>query len=138
MQVGAHGPRLCAFMRVQRYLIATKPNTNVDTLPEEALQRVCALMGEKGISRSKMATMRGYVNVNLDHAPSRTLISKYAEILNDEPLRQACESDVFWDRVVSIEAAGEEDVFDLTVPGPANWLAESRAGRRHDPAHLSR
>jgi replicative DNA helicase len=28
-----------------------------------------------------------------------------------------------WDRVVSIEPAGFEEVFDLTVPGPASWIA---------------
>src|SRR5690606_16486919 len=27
-------------------------------------------------------------------------------------------------RVVAITPEGEEDVFDLTVPGPANWLAD--------------
>lgn len=32
--------------------------------------------------------------------------------------------DLFWDRVVAIEPAGEEDVYDLTVPGPACWLAD--------------
>jgi replicative DNA helicase len=31
---------------------------------------------------------------------------------------------VSWDRVMSVEPAGEEEVFDLTVPGPASWLAE--------------
>jgi replicative DNA helicase len=34
------------------------------------------------------------------------------------------ENDVSWDRIVSIEPAGQEDVFDLTVPGPASWLAD--------------
>jgi len=33
-------------------------------------------------------------------------------------------SDLYWDRVVSVEADGEEEVFDLTVPGPACWLAD--------------
>src|SRR5437660_5401918 len=33
-------------------------------------------------------------------------------------------TDVFWDRIVAIEPAGEADVFDLTVPGPASWLAD--------------
>jgi replicative DNA helicase len=28
-----------------------------------------------------------------------------------------------WDHVESIEAAGEEEVFDLTVPGPHNFIA---------------
>ena len=31
--------------------------------------------------------------------------------------------DLFWDRIVSIEPAGDEDVYDLTVPGPASWIA---------------
>jgi replicative DNA helicase len=124
MTVGGHGPRLDAMMRVKRYLMETNENTNVDTLPVEALQRVCVLMGAQGISRGRMAAMRGYININLDHAPSRTLISKYAEILKDDQVRDASVSDLFWDRVVSIEPDGEEDVFDLTVPGPANWLAD--------------
>jgi replicative DNA helicase len=34
-------------------------------------------------------------------------------------------TDVRWDEIVSIEPAGPEDVYDLTVPGPACWLADS-------------
>ena len=30
----------------------------------------------------------------------------------------------FWDRVVAVAPDGEEEVFDLTVPGPASWLAD--------------
>jgi replicative DNA helicase len=33
-------------------------------------------------------------------------------------------SDLFWDKVVAVEPAGEEDVYDLTVPGPSCWLAD--------------
>ena len=33
-------------------------------------------------------------------------------------------SDISWDRIVSIEPDGEEEVFDLTVPGPSSWLAD--------------
>jgi replicative DNA helicase len=33
-------------------------------------------------------------------------------------------STIGWDRVVAIEPAGEEDVYDLTVPGPSCWLAD--------------
>jgi replicative DNA helicase len=32
--------------------------------------------------------------------------------------------DVVWDRVVAVEDDGEEMVYDLTVPGPACWLAD--------------
>jgi replicative DNA helicase len=43
--------------------------------------------------------------------------------LISEPL----DLDVFelvWDRIVEITPDGEEEVFDLTVPGPASWLAD--------------
>ena len=33
-------------------------------------------------------------------------------------------SDVYWDEIRSITADGVEQVYDLTVPGPANWLAD--------------
>ncbi len=38
--------------------------------------------------------------------------------------REWSEPDLLWDRVVAVEADGEEEVFDLTVPGPASWLAD--------------
>jgi len=58
-------------------------------------------------------------------APSRAVLGEYATILQDPVLQTQVESDLFWDRVVSIEPAGETEVFDLTVPGPSSWLADS-------------
>jgi replicative DNA helicase len=43
---------------------------------------------------------------------------------DDDILRDYASSDLFWDRVVAIDDGGEEEVFDLTVPGPASWLAD--------------
>ena len=57
-------------------------------------------------------------------ARSRATVASYARPLASPALTLAAESDVFWDRVVAIEDAGEEQVFDLTVPGPASWLAD--------------
>jgi len=42
----------------------------------------------------------------------------------DEPLKDAARSDLFWDRVLDIVPAGEEEVYDLTVPQTASWLAD--------------
>jgi replicative DNA helicase len=52
------------------------------------------------------------------------MIEDYADKLGDESLRKWSRSDLFWDRVMAIEPDGEEEVFDLTVPGPASWLAD--------------
>jgi replicative DNA helicase len=31
---------------------------------------------------------------------------------------------IVWDTIVAIEPDGNEEAFDLTVPGPASWLAD--------------
>jgi replicative DNA helicase len=51
-------------------------------------------------------------------------MATYADILSDPTLQRYVDSDLFWDRVVSVEPAGTEMVYDLTVPGPACWLAD--------------
>ena len=57
-------------------------------------------------------------------APSRRVLHSYARLLNDDELARWAQSDLYWDRLVKIESAGDEEVFDLTVPGPACWLAD--------------
>jgi replicative DNA helicase len=123
-KIGAFGPRQKRAEALAAAFVRVTANPNVDTLPEEVLQRVQALMQQQGISRGQMAARRGYLNVNLDHASTRTLIAKYADILKDAQLRETCESDLFWDRIVAIEPAGEDDVYDLTVPATSCWMAD--------------
>ena len=57
-------------------------------------------------------------------APSRTMLAEYATLLNSETLSTLATSDLFWDRVIAIEPAGEDDVYDLTVPATSSWLAD--------------
>jgi replicative DNA helicase len=129
MNVGCYGPRLDAIQELKHYLVATSPNTNVDTLPVEALETVRATMKARGVTYRRLADMRGrsFAISSARHAPSRELIREYAELLDDAPLKLASETDVFWDRVIAVLPEGEEDVFDLTVPGNANWFADGVA-----------
>jgi replicative DNA helicase len=125
--VGAFGPKKLGAERLSELLNGVNPNTNVDTLPREVFDRVKVLMQEQRITHREMARIRGSTYGGSSHfafAPSRRLVSDYAEILGDSELRAAAMSDLFWDRVVSVEPDGEEEVFDLTVPGPASWLAD--------------
>jgi replicative DNA helicase len=57
-------------------------------------------------------------------ATSRSMLLEYAELLDDTFLEECATNDLFWDRIVSIEPDGEEEVFDLTVPGTESWLAD--------------
>src|SRR5690606_25133483 len=52
------------------------------------------------------------------------LVAQRAELLVDSDAASRAESDLLWDRVTEVTADGEDEVFDLTVPGPANWLAD--------------
>ena len=52
------------------------------------------------------------------------LLWQLAMQTDDPVLRDQAISDLFWDRIVGIDADGDEDVFDLTVPGPSSWLAD--------------
>ncbi|MGX9686108.1 replicative DNA helicase [Deinococcus wulumuqiensis] len=126
-RVGTFGPRRAAGEQLRALLENRVGNTNVDTLPTEAWQRVGATMQGRGLSRRQMAAARGTSYGGTSHfrfAPSRATVLDYAEHLEDEVLREWAQSDLYWDEIVSIEPAGEETVYDLTVPGPASWLAD--------------
>jgi replicative DNA helicase len=55
---------------------------------------------------------------------SRGRASMVATAVRSEPLEALATSDVYWDEIVSVEPDGEEEVFDLTVDGLHNFVAE--------------
>ena len=57
------------------------------------------------------------------HGIGRERMHRIARVLRDEACRRLAASDVYWDSVIEIAAAGEQEVFDLTVPGPHNFVA---------------
>jgi replicative DNA helicase len=127
--VGGFGPRAEAVEALVAYHAAhlADANTNVDTLPLAIFSRVRSLMRAQGVTTRQMAQLRGTSYGGSSHfrfAPSRTMLLDYAQLLKSEELKTWATSDVYWDRIVAIVPDGEEDVFDLTVPGPANWLAD--------------
>ena len=125
--VGAFGPRAAGARALTELLADVDSNTNVDTLPKELFRSVRYTMAERGLSHRAMASRRGTSyggSAHVKFAPSRSTILDYATVLEDEHLRRAATSDLFWDRVVALEPMGDLEVFDLTVPGPACWLAD--------------
>ena len=123
--VGGFGPR--AEQASALYAVLPPSNPNVDTLPVETWQTVRTLMAERGITQRGMAARRGTSYGGTSHfrfAPSRATLASYARILDSSDLALAVESGVFWDRVTEVVDEGAEEVFDLTVPGPASWLAD--------------
>jgi replicative DNA helicase len=127
--IGGFGPREAPALMLREMLESRLVNPNVDTLPIDVMSHVRADMREQGISTREMSALRGTAYGGASHfkfAPSRQLLGEYAELLDSVTLREAIAADVFWDRIVTVDPPSEieEEVFDLTVPGPANWLAD--------------
>jgi replicative DNA helicase len=125
--IGGFGPRREQAARLATALSIMKANTNVDTVPKEIFARVRELMHNRSMPPKEVATLRGVSSDSarqMRFAPSRSLLGQYAELLDDHLLRIHARSDLFWDRVVEVIPEGTEQVFDLTVPGPASWLAD--------------
>ncbi len=126
-RVGAFGPRRAGAEKLAQILMTRHDSTNVDTLPVEFFEKVKTSMAARGVSHRAMSAVRGTSyggSSRFRFAPSRPLMAEYAALLEDETLLANAASDIFWDRVKEVIPSGEEEVFDLTVPGPASWLAD--------------
>ncbi len=126
-QVGGFGPREAPISQLRSRLATIRRNTNLDTLPKSVFRAVQGRMLQCGVTGRAMADLRQTAYGGISHfqfSPSRALISNYAELLDDFQLENWANCPLFWDRVVSIEAAGEVETFDLTIPRHHNWLAD--------------
>ncbi|HVN55157.1 MAG TPA: DNA polymerase III subunit alpha [Anaerolineaceae bacterium] len=54
---------------------------------------------------------------------TRTTVSRLAAYFDDPELKCFAESDIYWDRVESIELIGEKQTYDLEIPGTHNFVA---------------
>ncbi|HHC74269.1 MAG TPA: replicative DNA helicase [Thiothrix sp.] len=125
--IGGFGKQADTAKQLSDYLATKQPNTNIDTLPIAIFDYIREKMKAQGISHRQMAQLRGTTYGGTAHfsfAPSKKVVRDYAELLNDAQLYDLANDDLFWDRIVAIEPAGEAEVFDLTVPDQACWLAD--------------
>ncbi len=126
-RVGALACKVEDAERLKAYLAGVQSNTNRDTVPQEVFSAIRFKMQEQGITTRQMAALRGTSyggSAHFNFAPSREVVLDYANLLKDQNLLRKATSDLFWDEIISITPVGEEEVFDLTVPGPASWLAD--------------
>jgi replicative DNA helicase len=47
-----------------------------------------------------------------------------AAVLDDAEIEMLATNDVFWDKIVEVESLGEQNVYDGTVPGTNNFVAQ--------------
>jgi replicative DNA helicase len=66
---------------------------------------------------------RGSGHGALKYAPSRERLARVATVLDDADLEMVATNDVFWDEIASVDSIGEQTVYDATVPGTHNFVA---------------
>ncbi len=129
-KIGCHGLRAEACARLAAILAEVSPNTNVDTIPAEVWRRVRDALADRHMTHRQFAAAVGtqFCGSTLwKHAPSRGRLAKVAAVLEDAELELLATNDVTWDEIVGIEWLGEQDVFDATVLGLHNFVANGIA-----------
>jgi replicative DNA helicase len=111
----------------QRFLQA-KFNTNNDTIPMGVWETIREVKGEETwvslAHRAGIQTALPKVNMHVGkRSPSRGRLLQLAEALDDSRLIDLATSDIYWDKIVSIESMGVNQVYDLTIPDTHNFVA---------------
>jgi replicative DNA helicase len=125
-EVGVHGARAAMAETARQKLAAIKGNTNLDTIPREVWERVRSVLVERQMAQREFAAVLGtqYCGSTMwRHAPSRDRLARVATVLGDAELEMVATNDVFWDEIASIESLGEQPVYDATVLGTHNFVA---------------
>jgi replicative DNA helicase len=102
-------------------------NTNLDTIPKEVWAQVKDVSVARSTTHREFAAATGTQfcgSALWKHAPSRGLLAKAAQVLDDSGLYLVATSDVFWDEVASVTDLGSQPVFDATVVGTHNFIAD--------------
>jgi replicative DNA helicase len=102
-------------------------NTNRDTIPRDAWRRIVVpAMAEAGVTSRELQQAIGtrYCGSTLyESGLGRERALHVASAVDSHELANLATSDVYWDEIATLEPDGEEDVFDLTVDGLHNFVA---------------
>jgi replicative DNA helicase len=129
-EIGVHGDRGESAERLLAIIRDKQANTNVDTVPRQVWEDVKELLVERGMTHRELAAAMGTQVCGSTlgkHAPSRQRLGRIAAVLESEELEIMAVNDLLWDEVVSVEAIGEQQVFDATVIGTHNFIANGIA-----------
>ena len=129
-RIGSHGARGRSCEQLILVLGGVAHYTNVDTIPAEIWRRVRDVLSERRMTHRQFSAAIGtqFCGSTLwRHAPSRDRMARVAAVLEDAQLDLLATNDVLWDQVVGVEPLGEQDVFDATVAGWHNFIADGIA-----------
>lgn len=117
-----------ALAEIEAYLADHDANTNRDVIPGSVWEGLV----KPAMERAEMTTRQMQAGIGMSYCGStlyrsnlsRARAARVAAVVGSLRLARLAESDVYWDAIASIELDGVEEVFDLTVPGLHNFVAD--------------
>ncbi|HEY8505590.1 MAG TPA: LAGLIDADG family homing endonuclease, partial [Gemmataceae bacterium] len=128
-KVGAVGEyKSSALRECVEWMKGRKGNTNRDVIPFPVWGELAIpAMRRNGVTMRALQSSLGmaFMGTGLyKQNVSRERAARVAAAVGGDPrIALLADSDVYWDEVREVRPDGTEEVFDLTVPGPANFLA---------------
>lgn len=126
-KIGCYGKRGLAIPKIITVLKEIAPNPNNDVIPKQAWKYMI-----KPIKNKSRLSWRDFAKkMDMSYCGSslfktgisRKRLQKIANIFSDYNLHSLAQSDVFWDRIAAIRPLGTEKVYDATVEGTHNFIA---------------
>jgi replicative DNA helicase len=128
--VGVHGVHRAAGHLLDRRLRQSADRTDLDTVPERVWGRVHEVLAARRFTHPGLDAARGSRFCGATgwrHAPSRSRLALASTLLQDAGLEMTATNDVHWDRILEVTSLGAQRVYDATVPGTHNFVADGIA-----------
>ena len=125
-EIGAYGKRGQGVIEALSRLDEMTPAGRFDTIPSEVWERVSFIMKERSMSLNQVRVAVGTMSradLNPNICPTRTRVERIAQALGDAELEILATNDIYWDTISSVESIGEQAVYDATVLGTHNFIA---------------
>ena len=122
-EIGVHGARADVAAGVARLLRASVGSVDLEPVADDVWDRVRDVLAD----RSDPAPRRPVPAPVSWPTPARERMARVAEVLDDSDLDVLATNDVYWDTITSIEPVGEQPVYDATVLGTHNFVADGIA-----------
>ena len=123
-EIGVHGARGTRVPELLDFRRSLRVSGKGDTVPAGVWGRVHQLHHQRGMTRAELARAAGQTSLGRHGVPRATLRA-VAAALDDDHLSALAASDLYWDKVTGIHPLGPQPVFDATVPGTHNFIANN-------------
>jgi replicative DNA helicase len=128
-EIGVHGSRSGLAANVARMLRASVGSVDLDPVADDVWDRVRDVLVDRAENAPRQLTPAASPTpaAPVEAGPGRERMARVADVLGDSELDVVATNDVYWDTITSIEPLGEQAVYDATVLGTHNFVADGIA-----------